>query len=66
MPKLKSCKSATKRYKKIGLKKFKRKKSFKSHILVRKRPKRKRRLSKNPLIQKSDIKIFWKKILIKK
>ncbi len=66
MPKLKSCKSAIKRFKKIGLRKFKRKKSFKSHILVRKRPKRKRRLSKSSLIQKSDIKMFWKKILIKK
>ncbi len=62
MPKLKSCKSAVKRYKKIGLRKFKRKKSFKSHILVRKSSKRKRRLSKSSLIQKSDIKIFWKTV----
>ncbi len=66
MLKLKSCKSAIKRFKKIGLRKFKRKKSFKSHILVKKRPKRKYRLSKSSLIQKSDIKMFWKKILIKK
>ncbi len=66
MLKLKSCKSAIKRFKKIGLRKFKRKKSFKSHILVKKRPKRKHRLSKSSLIQKSDIKMFWKKILIKK
>lgn len=56
MPKLKVRKSAKKRYKQIGSKKFIHKKAFKGHILEKKSPKRKRNLSNSILVTASDCK----------
>ena len=46
MPKMKTCRAAAKRFKKTGTGKLKRNKAFKSHILTKKSPKRKRNLRK--------------------
>lgn len=54
MPKLKSLKSAAKRFKKTASGKFTRKKAFKSHILTKKSPKRKRHLRKEAVLSASD------------
>lgn len=56
MSKFKVKKAAKKRYKQIGTKKFIRKKAFKSHILEKKAPKRKRSLSNSVLVSTSDLK----------
>ena len=45
MPKMKTCRAAAKRFKKTGTGKLKRNKAYKSHILTKKSPKRKRNLS---------------------
>jgi large subunit ribosomal protein L35 len=44
MPKMKSCSAAKKRFRLTGTKKVKRSKANTSHILTKKRPKRKRHL----------------------
>lgn len=44
MPKMKTCKSAAKRFKKTGTGKLVRRKAYKSHILTKKSTKRKRNL----------------------
>ena len=44
MPKMKTCRAAAKRFKKTGTGKLKRNKAYKSHILTKKSPKRKRNL----------------------
>ena len=54
MPKMKSNKSAAKRFKLTGKGKVRRFKAFKSHILTKKSPKRKRHLRQSALIAKSD------------
>ena len=46
MPKMKTCRAAAKRFKKTGTGKLKRNKAYKSHILTKKSPKRKRNLRK--------------------
>ena len=51
MPKMKSHKGARKRFKITGSGKVKRMKAFKSHILTKKSPKRKRRLRQSAIIQ---------------
>lgn len=56
MTKLKVRKAAKKRYKKIGSKKFIRKKAFKGHILEKKSPKRKRNLSSSSVVTFCDCK----------
>lgn len=54
MPKLKTRRSAAKRFKVTGTGKFKRAKAFRSHILEKKSPARKRNLRKATLVSKSD------------
>ena len=54
MPKLKTNRSAAKRFKKTGTGKIKRRKSHKSHILTKKTTKRKRQLRKATLVDKTD------------
>lgn len=54
MPKIKTRKSAAKRFKVTGTGEFKRSKSHKSHILEKKSPARKRNLRKAGLVIKSD------------
>ena len=50
MPKMKSHKGARKRFKLTGTGKVKRGRAFKSHILTKKSPKRKRRLRRGHII----------------
>lgn len=54
MPKMKTNRSAAKRFKKTGSGKFKRNRAGKSHILTKKRQKRKRRLRKSTDVSKAD------------
>jgi len=55
MPKVKTKSSAKKRFKVTGSGKLKRKHAFKSHILTKKSKKRKARLTKATLVDKSDV-----------
>jgi len=55
MPKMKTKSSAKKRFKLTGSGKIKRKHAFKSHILTKKSTKRKRNLTKDGLVHKSDV-----------
>ncbi|QDR80891.1 50S ribosomal protein L35 [Sporomusa termitida] len=54
MPKMKTRRSAAKRFKITGSGEFKRAKAFKSHILEKKSPARKRNLRKAAMVSKSD------------
>lgn len=54
MPKMKTRRSAAKRFNVTGTGLFKRNKAFKSHILEKKSPARKRNLRKATLVSKSD------------
>ena len=54
MPKLKTQRSAAKRFKKTASGKIKHKKAFASHILTKKTSKRKRHLRKSALISGRD------------
>lgn len=54
MPKMKTHRGAAKRFKVTGSGKFKRSHAYKSHILEKKSPKRKRNLRKSALISKAD------------
>ena len=54
MPKMKTNRSAAKRFKKTGKGKLKRGHAFRSHILTSKSPKRKRQLRKSGLASKAD------------
>ncbi len=54
MPKLKTNRSAAKRFKKTGTGKIMRHKSHKSHILTKKTTKRKRHLRKGVTVSKTD------------
>ncbi|HHW91417.1 MAG TPA: 50S ribosomal protein L35 [Firmicutes bacterium] len=56
MPKMKTRRSAAKRFTTTGTGKFKRNKAFKSHILEKKSPSRKRKLRKPGLVSKADLK----------
>ena len=62
MPKMKTSKSAAKRFKATGTGKLKRNKAYKSHILTKKTTKRKRNLRKPAMTDKTNIKNM-KKIL---
>jgi len=55
MPKMKTKSSAKKRFKVTGTGKVKRKHAFKSHILTKKTTKAKRKLTKDGLVDKSDM-----------
>ena len=63
MPKLKTNRSASKRYRVTKNNKVIRKKAFKSHILEKKSPKQKRRLSDKVVCKKGDTKIIIKYLL---
>ena len=54
MPKIKTRRSAAKRFKVTGTGEFKRSKAFRSHILEKKSPARKRNLRKAGLVSKQD------------
>ena len=56
MPKIKTNKGAAKRFRLTGTGKIKRQKAYKSHILTKKSPKRKRKLRGATLINKRDSK----------
>ena len=62
MPKIKTNKSAAKRFKKTGTGKLKRNKAYKSHILTKKTTKRKRNLRKAAMTDATNVKNM-KKIL---
>ena len=55
MPKMKSRRGAAKRIRKTGSGKLRRMRAFKSHILTKKSPKRKRRLRTATLASKADV-----------
>ena len=55
MPKMKSNRAAAKRFKVTGSGKIKREKAYKSHILTKKSPKRKRNLRTATLVSKGDL-----------
>jgi large subunit ribosomal protein L35 len=65
MPKLKTNRSAAKRYRLTKNAKVIRKKAFKSHILEKKSPKQKRRLSNKAVCEKGDAKVIIKYLLQK-
>lgn len=54
MPKMKSNSGAKKRFKTTASGRLKRKKAFRSHILTKKSPKRKRGLRETALVDKVD------------
>lgn len=54
MPKMKTNRSAAKRFRKTAGGKFRRQRAFHSHILTKKSPKRKRRLRSGTLVSKAD------------
>ncbi len=54
MPKMKTNRSAAKRFRKTGTGKFRRQRAFHSHILTKKSPKRKRRLRQRTLVAGAD------------
>lgn len=54
MPKQKTKRAARKRFKITGTGKVKRYRAFKSHILTKKHPKRKRRLRQGTTLTKAD------------
>lgn len=56
MPKVKTNRSAAKRFKVTGKGKVKRRQAFKSHILTKKSPKRKRKLRHAKLAENGDAK----------
>ena len=62
MPKMKTSKSAAKRFKVTGTGKLKRAKAYKSHILTKKTTKRKRNLRKSTTVHATNVKNM-KKIL---
>lgn len=62
MPKMKTSRSAAKRFKTTGTGKLKRMKAYKSHILTKKSTKRKRNLRKATITVASNAKVM-KKIL---
>lgn len=56
MPKMKTHRGAAKRFKLTGTGKIKKAKAFKSHILEKKSPKRKRNLRKSGMVSAADAK----------
>lgn len=62
MPKLKTNRGAAKRFRKTGTGKLKRSKAYKSHILTKKSPKRKRNLRQSTITDPTNAKNI-KKIL---
>ena len=58
MPKMKTKRAAAKRFKKTASGMLKRNKAFKSHILTKKSPKRKRNFRKETVIAAADRKVI--------
>ncbi len=56
MPKMKTKRSAAKRFHATGSGKLKRNKAYRSHILTKKSPKRKRNLRKATTVDKTNVK----------
>lgn len=56
MPKVKTNRSAAKRFKKTGTGKLVRMKAYKSHILTKKTTKRKRNLRKSAVVDETNVK----------
>ena len=56
MPKMKTHRGAAKRFRKTGSGRYKRSHAYKSHILEKKSPKRKRRLRKNTAVSVAETK----------
>lgn len=56
MPKMKTNRSAAKRFKRTGTGKIRRQKAYRSHILTKKRRKRKRKLRQHALVSRADMK----------
>lgn len=54
MPKIKTNRSAAKRFKRTGSGKLRRMKAYKSHILTKKTRKRKRNLRRSTLVSEAD------------
>lgn len=63
MPKMKSNRGAAKRFKKTSSGKIKREKAFRSHILTKKSPARKRNLRTATLVSEADSKRVKRMIL---
>ena len=55
MPKMKTSRAAAKRFTKTGTGKLKRNKAYKSHILTKKTTKRKRKLRKSAITDKTNV-----------
>lgn len=64
MPKLKSSRSAKKRFRKTGTGKVRRYQAFTNHILTKKTSKRKRALRKGALVHPSDEKRIKRLLLM--
>jgi len=64
MPKLKSSRSAKKRFRKTGTGKVRRYQAFTNHILTKKTSKRKRSLRKGSLVHPSDMKRIKRMLLM--
>ncbi|HET6349327.1 MAG TPA: 50S ribosomal protein L35 [Candidatus Krumholzibacteria bacterium] len=64
MPKLKSSRSAKKRFRKTGTGKVRRNQAFTSHILTKKTTKRKRALRKGALVHPADEKRIKRLLLM--
>jgi len=62
MPKIKTKRGATKRFKKTASGKVKRKKAFASHLMTKKGKKRKRNLRKSTLVDSTEVKRIKKMI----
>ncbi len=60
MPKMKTHRGAAKRFKRTGTGQFKRAKAYKSHFLIKKSSKNKRRLKKGGLVPETHLKTFKK------
>lgn len=56
MPKMKTRRSAEKRFRRTGTGKVRRSKAYASHIMTKKNRKRKRRLKKNDILENVDAK----------
>jgi len=62
MPKMKTHKGAAKRFRLTGTGKIKRANAFKSHILEKKSPKRKRAFTKASFVDPVDMNVIKKKL----
>ena len=64
MPKMKTRRSAAKRFKLTGTGKIKRNKANKAHILTKKSPKRKRQLRKSTILVSAEVRRVKKMLAV--